>query len=80
MKIKCIAWDILILIQGRESLLAGTCFDWSSQGVTEDVPVARSLQPPGGGDGGGHGGTPGPGLGDEPRLGPLGVHQVHVVH
>ena len=48
--------------------------------MTEDVPVAPSLQPPGGGDGGRQGGTPGAGLGDEPRLGPLGVHQVHVVH
>ena len=60
--------------------MAGTCFDWSSQGVTEDVPVARSLQPPGRGDGGRLGVAGGPGLGDEPRLGSPGVHQVHVVH
>ena len=44
--------------------------------MTEDVPVAPSLQPPGGGDGGRQGGAAGAGLGDEP----LGVHQVHVVH
>ena len=56
---------------------AGTCFDWSSQGVAEEGPVTPGLKPPGRGDGGLQGG---PGLGDEPRMGPLGVDQVHVVH
>ena len=67
-----------ILIQ-RES--PGTCFDWSSQGVTEDIPVARSLEPPRrGGDWRRLGVAGGAGLGDEPALGSLGVDQVHVVH